>query len=113
MTDGCQRPSTHVSSHWKASVFVREVEGQACLTTSRPDARRWSGAHYWKLLVGLNQNLGFPTEIVSTNLQPDVALWAALIRHVYIIELTVPWENSVGEAYDFKKLWYMEMADAH
>lgn len=109
MTNGCQRPCTHVSSHWQASVFVREVEGQAC----QPDARQWSGAYYWKLLVGLNQNLCFPTEIVSTNLQPDVALWAASIGHAYIIELTVPWENSVEEAYDFKKLWYMEMADAH
>lgn len=68
VTDECQRPSTHVSSHWQATLFVL-----ACLTTSRPDARQWSGAYYWMLLVGLNQNLCFPTEIVSTNVQPDVA----------------------------------------
>lgn len=30
VTDECQWPSTDVSSHWQATVFVREVEGQAC-----------------------------------------------------------------------------------
>ena len=33
-----------------------------------------------------------------TNLRPDLVLWSPSIRSVYIIELTVPWEDNVGEA---------------
>ncbi|CDR07751.1 unnamed protein product, partial [Oncorhynchus mykiss] len=59
-------------------------------------------ARDWKMLVDIGQQLIFPPEIASTNLRPDMA--------VYIIELTVPWENSVEEAYERKKLRYTELA---
>ncbi|XP_051274648.1 potassium voltage-gated channel subfamily H member 4-like [Dicentrarchus labrax] len=88
------------SSRWQATTFVREGEGQASLTTSRPDAGQLNRARDWKLLVDLNQKLCFLTEIASTNLRPDLVLWSASLKHVYIIELTVPWESAVEEAYE-------------
>ena len=39
-----------------------------------------------------------------------MVLWSPSRKAVYIIELTVPWENSVEEAYERKKLRYTELA---
>ncbi|KAK0136320.1 hypothetical protein N1851_027790 [Merluccius polli] len=36
-------------------------------------------------------------------------MWSASIKLVYIIELTVPWESSVEEAYERKRLRYTEL----
>ena len=39
-----------------------------------------------------------------------MVLWSPSQKSVYIIELTVPWENSVEEAYEHKKLSYTVLA---
>ncbi|KAK0156143.1 hypothetical protein N1851_000566 [Merluccius polli] len=98
------------SSRWQATSFVREGEGQANLTSVGPDAGQLGGARDWKLLADLGQKLCFPAEIASTNLRPDLVMWSASIKLVYIIELTVPWESSVEEAYERKRLRYAELA---
>ncbi|XP_051239275.1 uncharacterized protein LOC127353767 [Dicentrarchus labrax] len=54
-TDECERPSTPIIP--LQTTFVRESEGQASLTTSRPDAGQVSGTRDWKLLVDLNQKM--------------------------------------------------------
>lgn len=45
-----------------------------------------------------------------TNLRPDLVLWSSSLRTVYIIELTVPWEDAVDEASECKRLWYVDLA---
>lgn len=62
------------------------------------------------MLVNLDQKLCFTTEITSTNLLPHLVIWLALLRHVYIIKLTVPCKSSVEEDNECKKLRYMEVA---
>ena len=97
-------------SHWHSTPFVREGEGQASLTTIRPDTGQLGRAWDWKLLADLGKKLCFPAEIASTNLRPDQVLWSASLKLVYIIELTVPWESAVEEANEWKKLRYAELA---
>ena len=67
-------------------------------------------ARDWKMLVDIGQQLIFPPEIAATTLRPDMVLWSPSLKSVYIIELTVPWENSAEEAYEHKKLHYTELA---
>lgn len=67
-------------------------------------------ARDWKMLVDIGPQLTFPLEIAATNLRPDLVLWSPSLKSVYIIELTVPWEGSVEEAYERKKLRYTELA---
>ena len=50
-----------------------------------------------------------PQEIVTTNLRPDIVYWSTSQQVVYFIELTVPWESSLEEAYERKKLKYEEL----
>ncbi|MGH0140562.1 UNVERIFIED_CONTAM: hypothetical protein FKN15_023230 [Acipenser sinensis] len=67
-------------------------------------------ARDWKMLADVGQRLIFPPEIATTNLRPDIVLWSGSARLVHLIELTVPWEDAVDEAYERKKLRYAQLA---
>ncbi|TWW62702.1 hypothetical protein D4764_04G0013490 [Takifugu flavidus] len=60
--------------------------------------------------VDLSQRLIFPSEVAVTNLRPDLVLWSKSCRRVFIVELTVPWEEAIGEAYERKRLHYANLA---
>lgn len=92
------------SSQWQPTPFVQEGEGQANLTTIKSDSGQLGRARDWKL------ELCFPAEIAAPNLRPDLVLWSASRKLVYIIELTVPWEGAVEEAYERKRLRFAELA---
>lgn len=62
------------------------------------------------MLADLDHRLCFPAEIAATNLRPDLVLWSSSLRSAFIVELTVPWEDAVGEAYERKSLKYSELA---
>ena len=54
-------------------------------------------------MADFDQGLCFPAEIISTNLRPNLVLWSASFQFVYFIEVTVPWEDAVEEAFERKK----------
>ena len=78
--------------------------------SSKPSTGQLSGARDWKLWVDLGTRLGFPADILETNLRPDLVLWSSSVHTLYIVELTVPWEDAVEEAYERKHLRYSELA---
>ena len=63
----------------------------------------------WELLVDLKSQLKFPPEIAVTRKRPDMVLWSKMSKQVVIIELTVPWEEGIEEAYERKMLSYTEL----
>ena len=67
-------------------------------------------ARDWKMLADIGRQLVFPPEIATTTLRPDMVLWSRSLNNVFIIELTVPWEDSVDEAYERKHLRYDDLA---
>ena len=69
----------------------------------RQGCGRLEGACDWEMQVDLGGKLVVPQEIVCTRQRPDIVLWSVSQRIVYFIELTVPWEDSVEEAYERKK----------
>ncbi|KAL0199484.1 hypothetical protein M9458_008024, partial [Cirrhinus mrigala] len=86
-----------------AREFTREGTKTAKVQTIS-DVGQLGRARDWKLVVDLNQRLHFPSEIATTNLRPDLVLWSSSLHTVYIIELTVPWEDAVEEAFERKSL---------
>lgn len=60
--------------------------------------------------VDLDKKLVFPPEIVATTLRPDMVLWSKAAKLAYVMELTVPWEEGVEEAYERKKTKYSDLA---
>lgn len=47
-------------------------------------------------------------EIATTALRPDLVLCSPSQKKLDIVELTTPWEDSVDEAYERKRLRYAE-----
>ncbi len=60
--------------------------------------------------MDLDKKLVFPPEIVATTLRPDMVLWSPTTKLAYVVELTVPWEDGVEEAYERKKNKYSDLA---
>src|SRR4029434_8468580 len=94
----------------KITTFIREGHKGPKHPLTKPETGNLAMARDCKMLVDIGQQLIFPPEIASTNLRPDMVIWSPSWKAVYIIELTVPWESSVEEAYERKKLRYTELA---
>ena len=50
-----------------------------------------------------------PKCIVVVAVRPDMVLYSECERIVYFIELTIPFEDAIEEAFDRKKLKYVEL----
>lgn len=57
-----------------------------------------------QMLADVDQWLTVPLEKTISNLRQDLVLWSNSQHMVYFVELTVPWEDAVQEAFKRKKL---------
>ena len=101
--------SLATSKETRQITFVREGE-KVRPTRLRHNVGQLSVGGAWEMRADLNEQLVIPAYIVSTRLRPDLLLWSEVEKIVYFIELTVPWEDRVEEAYERKKARYAEMA---
>ncbi|XP_061099664.1 uncharacterized protein LOC133129522 [Conger conger] len=88
----------------QTTIFVREGAKVIRSSSTPLEQGQLRLACDWKMLVDVGRQLVFPPE------RPDMVLWSPSRRKVFIIELTVPWEDSVDEAYERKHLRYAELA---
>ena len=65
----------------------------------------------WKKVVDLHGRSRFPTHICDSNLRPDIVIWSNCLKHVILIELTVPWETRIQESHERKMLKYSDLVD--
>ncbi|XP_062387675.1 uncharacterized protein LOC134076569 [Sardina pilchardus] len=63
-------------------------------------------ARDWQLKVDLGRQLKFPENITVTTLRPDMVLVSETSRQVVLLELTVPWEDRMEEAFERKRAKY-------
>ena len=61
-----------------------------------------SRANDWKLMVDLDNKAMFPVEVASTTMRTDIVLWSLSTMLLVIAELTVPWEENISVANEFK-----------
>ncbi|KAM9717486.1 uncharacterized protein ACNS7B_021136 [Menidia menidia] len=59
-------------------------------------------ANDWEMRADLKKQLKFPEEIAHTSLRQDIVLWSKGTKQVVLIELTIPWEERMEEAYERK-----------
>ena len=93
----------------RKTTFIREGEKRR-KKPSAPNSGPLNAARDWEMRVDLSQRLTFPPEIAATNLRPDLVLWSKTCRRVFIVELTVPWEDAIDEAFERKRLRYANLA---
>ena len=63
----------------------------------------------WSMRTDLDKQLRFPFDITVTTLRPDIVLWSTSEKRVLLVELTVPWEQNIQEAYERKKARYADL----
>lgn len=81
--------------------FVRE--GEVCQKGEKTGLKK---GEEWEVMVDLKERLVFPQEIVITNLRPDMVLINRKLKKVVMVELTVPWEDRMGDAHTRKTSKY-------
>ncbi len=87
-------------------------EGQQPINTpSKPRHGILATANDWKISVDLGNQLVFPREITVTNMRPDIVIWSMSTKTTVLGELTVPWEENVGVANEFKKDKYVDLVE--
>ncbi|XP_078613160.1 uncharacterized protein LOC144882913 [Branchiostoma floridae x Branchiostoma japonicum] len=99
------------NSHVLPSDFVKEGGKGQRRGKRAPDEGLGSlpSAGDWVLQVDLDRKLVFPEEIAVTNQRPDAVIWSAKTRQVVMIELTVPWEDRMEEAFERKAERYSDL----
>ena len=65
----------------------------------------------WQLRVDINEKLVVPEDIVKTKQRPDIVIFSKTSKRIIFIELTVPWEEALEEAYERKKLRYTDLVE--
>ncbi|XP_078458809.1 uncharacterized protein LOC144723905 [Lampetra planeri] len=98
------------ASHPLRTTFVREGAKPPKSGSTPIERDQLRLARDWKMLADIGRQLVFLPEIATTTLRPDMVLWSRSLKKVFIIELTVPWEDSVDEAYERKHLRYADLA---
>ena len=86
--------------------FLKEGEAPTPHTRRPPGQKLLGGARDWKVVADLKEALQFPHHIVQTRERPDIVVWSDTAKRVLLVELTVPWEENMLEAYERKKTKY-------
>lgn len=65
----------------------------------------------WQLNVDLGSQLKFPDTISVTTLKPNMVLVSQSSRQMLLLQLTVPWEDWMRQAFERKRAKYKELVD--
>ncbi|XP_076113419.1 uncharacterized protein LOC143081070 [Mytilus galloprovincialis] len=65
----------------------------------------------WQMTADIHQRMSFPAEIAATSLRQDIVIWSQGTRQVVLLELTVPWEDRIEEAYERKMAKYQQLIE--
>ncbi|XP_028310814.1 uncharacterized protein LOC114468234 [Gouania willdenowi] len=80
--------------------FVRA--GEQPTPARRTSAGILTSAKDWQLLVDLEHQLKFPGHIAVTTLRPDIVLVSEASKQIVLLELTIPCEDRLEEAFERK-----------
>lgn len=101
-----QVASTNKDKTERLATMVNFVkEGEKVVPTARKKDYSHGLLHSsndWNVLVDVDGMLRFPECILVTDLRPDIVLFSPKSKTVVISELTVPWEENIDVAHEFK-----------
>ncbi|XP_073720025.1 uncharacterized protein [Misgurnus anguillicaudatus] len=93
------------SKHSKLTIsFIRA--GEKPERSARVTSGLLNTAQDWQMKVDLCKQLKFPQHVVNTSLRPDIVLVSEATKNLVMLELTVPWEDQMEEAFERKRAKY-------
>ena len=88
--------------------FVKEMD-PVLVSMVKPERGILTAANDWSLLIDLESQKMFPQEIALTDLKPDLVIWPRKANTVVVGELTVPWEDNIEVANEYKRDKYTDL----
>ena len=71
-----------------------------------------SFSYDWQVRVVFGKKLKFPTHMTTPRLRPDVIIYSDSTKQIILVELTVPWEEHIEEAFERKFCKYQELLES-
>ena len=71
----------------------------------------FEGCTDWHVATDLKYNFIFPTEIALTTKRLDIVIWSVKAKKVFVIELTVPYEENFDWAHQRKLEKYEDLRE--
>ena len=93
---------------WNRTVYMFILK-IACENMRKPSLLE--GCMDWHVATDLKHNFIFPTEIALTTKRPDIVIWSVKAKKVFIIELTVPYEENFNWAHQRKLEKYEDLRE--
>ena len=95
----------------RAIQFVKEgnISKIACKNMYKPSLLE--GCTDWQVATDLKHNFIFPTEITLMTKRPDIVIWFVKAKKVFVIELTVPFEENFNWAHQCKLEKYEDLQE--
>ena len=91
--------------------FVRAGEDPTTRpSSSKPRRSILDGVGDWQMRIDLGKRLRFP-DVVTTTLRPDIVVWSESHKKLFMVELTVPWEEAMDAAFERKKDKYHDLEE--
>ena len=69
------------------------------------------GCTDWHVATDLKHNFIFPTEKALMTKRPDIVIWSVKAKHIFVIELTVPFEENFDWAHQRKFEKYEDLRE--
>lgn len=107
--DKCRRKPRRGKGQLRFVNFVRA--GEPATEGTVEGAGLLGTAGDWQLKADLNGRMQFPPEVAVTNQRPDIVVWSLSTKQAILVELTVPWEERMEEAYERKKSKYQGLVE--
>ena len=86
----------------RAIQFVKEGNISKIARENMRKPSLLEGCTDWHVTTDLKLNFIFPTEIALTTKRPDIVIWSVKAKKVFVIELTVPYEENFDWAHQRK-----------
>ena len=100
LADGVEQASKKARQLSKGPRFIHFVRAGGSPAAGGRSKGVLATASDWEMRADLKKQLKFPEEIAHTSLRPDIVLWSKGTKQVVLMELTVPWEERIEEAYE-------------
>ena len=95
----------------RAIQFVKEENISKLARKNMRKTTLLEGCTDWHDATDLKHNFIFPTEIALTTKHPDIVIWSVKEKQVFVIELTVPFEENFDWAHQRKLEKYEDLLE--
>ena len=107
----CENDNKGLNINNRAIQFVKEGNISKIARENMCKPSLLEGSTVWHVATDLKHHFIFPTEIALTTKRPDIVIWSVKAKKVFVIELTVPFDENFDWAHQRKLEKYEDVRE--